>query len=538
MIFTHRKHYIYILIFALIFNACKDEKKNNSNIFYYNEDAGITSLDPAFAKDQSNIWAVNQLYNGLIQLDSTLLVKPCIAKRWEISPDGFIYTFYLKNDIYFHEDKCFKNKRKLTAHDIAYSFKRLVDPKTASPGSWIFNDKTDSRSFMAENDSTFKIKLTKAFPPLLGLLSMPYCFIVPQEAVTLYGKDFRAHPIGTGPFKMKAWQEGNRLVLIKNKEYFEEDAKGNKLPYLDGIMVSFMESKQAAFFEFIKGKLDFVNGLESSFKDEILTNKGTLRDKYHQKFKLVVGPYLNTEYLGILVDDTNALYIQSPFKQAKFREAISLAIDRKKMITYLRNGVGNTDIQGFVPTALLPDSDNQSTLYNPELSKKLLQEIKYNHSSIKINTTKNYLDLTIYIQHELEAVGIKSTIEVNPGSTHREMVSKSQMNFFRGSWIADYPDAENYLSLFYSKNHAPVGPNTTHFKNLRFDQLYEEAMRTIYIEKRVELYKQMNKIVTEQNPVITLFYDQSIRLVQNNIYQLETNPMNLLVLKNVKKVNP
>lgn len=527
---------LYILIFLTTFFSCQDSKKSEKNVFYYNEDAGISSLDPAFAKDQSNIWAVTQLYNGLVQLDSDLQVKPCLAKSWDISADGLTYTFYLRNDIYFHSDACFKNQpRKFNASDIVYSFKRLIAAETASPGSWIFNDKTDSNSFTAINDTVFRLTITKEFPPLLGMLSMPYAFAVAKEAIELYGKDSRAHPVGTGPFKMKAWQEGNRLVLLKNKAYFERSSEGIQLPLLDGVIVSFIESKQAAFFEFAKGKLDFVNGLESSFKDEILSKAGRLKSKYQSQFNLVVGPYLNTEYLAILVDDTSKIYINSPFKNIKFRKAIYHAIDRKKMITYLRNGIGNTDVVGFVPTDLLSNGDQYLDLYQPELSKKLINEIGVQKEAIKLYTNKSYLDLTIYIQHELEAVGIKSTIEVNPGSAHRDMVSKSQLSFFRGSWIADYPDAENYLSLFYSKNFCPNGPNNTHFKSAIYDELYEQSMKTVDVNKRKELYTKMNNLVTDYYAVIPLFYDQSIRLVQKNIKGLETNPLNLLVLKYVTK---
>ncbi|MBI3235401.1 MAG: ABC transporter substrate-binding protein [Bacteroidetes bacterium] len=530
---------IYIFFFILLaFTSCNETQKSDLKIFYYNEDAGITSLDPAFAKDQSNIWAVAQLFNGLIQLDSQLKVQPCIAKNWTISSDGLLYTFSLNSNVYFHDDACFgKTKRKIIADDVVYSFKRLVSSETASPGSWVFNDKTNTESFKALNDSTFTITLTKSFPPLLGLLSMPYCFVIPQEAITFYGKDFRSHPVGTGPFQFKTWQEGNRLVLIKNQNYFEQDINGKQLPHLDGVIVSFMESKQAAFFEFIKGKLDFVNGLESSFKDEILTHQGSLKSKYHDQFKLVVGPYLNTEYMGMIVDDTAAIVKNSPFKNIKFRQAINLAIDRKKMIAYLRNGIGVTNIDGFVPTSLLAANKNLQELYNPTYAKQLVKESGYKGESIKINTTKNYIDLTIFIQHELEAIGIKSTIEINPGSAHRDMVSKSKLNFFRASWIADYPDAENYLSLFYSKNFCPTGPNTTHYKNAQYDKLYEQAMLTANDSIRQIFYQQMNTLVANDCPVITLFYDQSIRLVQNKISGLETNPLNLLVLKNVIKTD-
>src|SRR5690606_696019 len=147
-----------------------------------------------------------------------------------------------RDDVFFHDDVAFPGGkgRKLTARDVAYSFSRIIDPKTASPGSWIFNRKVDSlQPFTAIDDSTFQLRLLRPSNPVMGILSMQYCSIVPQEAVEYYGNDFRRHPVGSGPFQLVTWEEGQALVLKKNPNYFETDSNGNRLPYLDGIKVSF-----------------------------------------------------------------------------------------------------------------------------------------------------------------------------------------------------------------------------------------------------------------------------------------------------------
>ena len=202
---------LIILIIVLFFFACQKNKiPEDIKIFRYNESANITSLDPAFAKDQAMIWANLQLFNGLVQLDSSLNIQPCIAKSWEISSDGLTYTFFLRDDVYFHDHSIFKGKkRKVVANDFVYSFNRIVDKKIASPGAWIFNlVKTQNNnqsnepiySFLAINDSTFQIKLKNPFSPFLGLLTMPYASVVPKEIVEYYKEDFRKNPIGTGLF--------------------------------------------------------------------------------------------------------------------------------------------------------------------------------------------------------------------------------------------------------------------------------------------------------------------------------------------------
>src|SRR5690606_20663331 len=242
----------YILFsFIVLVLACSPQKQyDDSLIFRYNEAAGITSLDPAFSRNQANIWAVNQLFNGLVQMDDNLHVQPCIAKSWEVSDSGMTYTFHLRDDVLFHANECFENEeqRKVVAKDFKYSFERVRSTYLAAPGSWVF---ANVLTFDAPNDSTFVIYMKQPFPPFLGILSMKYCSVVPEEAVNFYGNSFREKPVGTGPFYFKIWAENEKLVLRKNTEYFEKDEEGNTLPYLESVAISFIPDKQSAFLEFI-----------------------------------------------------------------------------------------------------------------------------------------------------------------------------------------------------------------------------------------------------------------------------------------------
>ncbi len=249
------------LFLLLLLSACNpSENKNRQTVFNINLDEGLSSLDPAFCRNHNTIWMDNQLYNGLVQINDSLKTIPCIAKTWDISADGKTYTFHLRNDVYFHDDARFKNGtgRKVTAADFAYSFSRLIDPKVASSGSWIFSDKvTGKQAFAALNDSTFRITLKQPFAPFISMLTAQYCSVVPKEVVEFYGRDFRSHPVGTGPFKFKYWKEGEVMVLLKNEKYWEKDSLGKQLPYLNAIRATFIDDKQTAFMEFIKKNLDF-----------------------------------------------------------------------------------------------------------------------------------------------------------------------------------------------------------------------------------------------------------------------------------------
>ncbi|MCF8297842.1 MAG: ABC transporter substrate-binding protein [Saprospiraceae bacterium] len=535
---------IFSMVILLV--SCKGDMKppENKTVFKYNESAGITSLDPAFAKDQANIWATNQIFNGLVQLDDDLKILPCIAKSWKISEDGLVYTFILRDDVFFHNNEGFKNGkgRRVKASDFVYSFNRIVDEKIASPGAWVFNNIRNDSSFFfkALNDSTLSIELKQTFPPFLGLLSMQYCSVVPKEVVEYYGKDFRKHPVGTGPFYFKMWKEGVKLVLLKNDNYFEFDAD-NQLPYLDAVSISFIIDKQSVFLEFVKGNIDFLSGIDASYKDELLTNIGELNPKHKDKFQLITQPYLNTEYLGFLMDTTNSELRKNPLKKKKIRQAINYGFDRKKMMRYLRNNIGTPANNGFIPKGM--PSFNEELVkgysYNPDKARQLLAEAGYPNGEglpeISIATNSSYLDLCNYIQSQLTEIGMKVKIDVNPPATLREMVAQSKLPFFRASWIADYPDAENYLSLFYSKNFCPAGPNYTHFSNAKFDELFEKSQFEVNDSIRYSYYQQMDKIIIEEAPVVVLYYDQVLRFAQKNIEGLGSNPMNLLSLKRVRK---
>nr|WP_229720557.1 ABC transporter substrate-binding protein [Winogradskyella helgolandensis] len=509
-------------------------------VFRYNEHKNIGSLDPAFSKDLADIWATHQLFNGLVQMDDQLNVKPCIAKNWTISDSAKTYTFTLRDDVFFHKHELFNpspslgnqdSTRHVTASDFEYSFNRLKDKAIASPGSWVLNK---VENFSAINDSTFQIKLKQAFPAYLGLLTMKYCSVVPKEIVEHYGNDFRSHPIGTGPFKFKRWEENLKLVFRRNNTYFETDSTNQQLPYLEAVAITFLPDKQSEFLQFAQGNIDFVSGLDGSYKDEILTTVGQLKPNYANNVKMIRGPYLNTEYLAFYME-TKANTIQS----LKLRKAINVGFDRDKMMTYLRNGIGIPANGGFIPKGLPGYDATIGYNYNPELAKQLVSEFKaetgIKNPEITLTTTSNYLSFCEFIQRELQKTGLLVKVDVIPPSSLKDAKANGQVDFFRASWIADYPDAENYLSLYYSKNFAPNGPNYTHFKNAEFDTMYEAAYLETNYEKRIELYTKMDSLIMASAPIVPMFYDEVVRFTRKNVTGLGINATNLLELKSVKK---
>ncbi|WP_254244079.1 ABC transporter substrate-binding protein [Hymenobacter sp. BRD128] len=530
--------------------SAADERR----VFRYNQPEALTSLDPAFARNQANSWAVAQLYNGLLELDSTLQPAPALARRYQISSDGLTYTFWLRRGARFQNSEAFAGGkgRAVKASDFVYSFRRLFDAATASPGGWIFRGKVleDSQGnisdtcFVAANDSTLRIHLKAPFIPFLSLLTMPYTYVVPHEAVLKYGKDFREHPVGTGPFQFKVWDEGNVLLYHRNPGYWRKDAQGRQLPYLKAVAISFIADRKTEFLTFLQGKLDFLSGIREGSRDLILNPDGSVRTDFQGRFNLQKAPYLNTEYLGFQLDSAKLIGEQASqgraLRDVRVRQALSYAINRPELLAYVLNYVGRPGESGFVPAALPSFSPARvpGYTYQPQKARALLKAAGYDPGRplrLRLSTVAERKAVAEYLQKNWADVGVQVQIDVNQSAAQQELVDNGRAAFFSKSWLGDYPDAENYLALFYSPNFSPAGPDKTHYKSREYDQLYARAIREQDAARRTELYQAMDRLVVRDQPVISLYYDEIIRLTQRNVRGLTPNPMNQLLLERVRK---
>ena len=565
-----RRRLLGLVLLLVLAAGCGRRQGDDENlaIFKYNESAGILTLDPIYAKDLPHIWACNQVFNSLVAFDDKMNLVPMVAKSWDISEDGLRYTFHLRDDVLFHDDTCFYQSalrraqgpsqheeakvvepveieirrsqtptlksRLVTSQDFVYSFNRVVDKSLNSPGLWIFSSvkhDDDHYAFTALDDTTFQIELSKPFPPFLGILSMTYASVVPHEAVEYYGDDFRSHPVGTGPFKFQYWKEGVKLVFRKNPNYFECDAAGERLPYIDAVSVSFLIDKQVAFLEFIKGKFDFMSGIDARYKDELLTYDGNLRKKYEDKIELITEPYLNTEYFSFFIDPNDPL---GSDRARALRQAVSLCIDREKMLRYLRNGIGEPGTGGMIPVGLPGHSSTIGYSYDLKQAQRLVADNHLQGYLLQLTTVADYADIGKFVQSQVEQIGLQCKMEVMPPATMRSMRSTGSLQFFRSSWVADYPDAENYLSLFTTGNFAPSGPNYTHYSNPKYDKLYDKALLCNDLEQRAQYYTEMDSLMMRDAPVVVLFYDEVLRFVNKRVKDMGSNPTNLLDLRRVK----
>ena len=482
--------------------------------------------------------------------------------------------------------------RKVVAQDFVYSFNRVLDRKLNSSGSWIFanverrqqttdnGQQTFEYAFAAVNDTVLEIKLSQPFPAFLGILSMTYASVVPHEAVDFYGTEFGRHPVGTGPFRYQYWKEGVKLVFRKNPIYFEVEKTtdnrqrttdivqdvsatqqlGNsatqRLPYLDAVSISFLIDKQVAFMEFIKGKFHFMSGIDARYKDELLTRDGNLREEYEGEIYLIREPYLNTEYLAFFLGNEDTL---GKGRSLALRQAVSYSIDREKMLRYLRNGIGTPGNQGIIPAGLPGFKDYKTTRlqdyklgdslscclvdsnigypYDPKKAEQLLKDNELIGYELKLYTTQDYVDIAKFVQSALTEIGLNCKVEEMMPAALREKRANGNLSFFRSSWVADYPDAENYLSLFTTNNFTPQGPNYTHYSNEKFDELYKKSLTCNDIQERAKIYHEMDSIMMTEAPVVILFYDEVLRFVNKNVEGLGSNPTNMLNLKKVRLIH-
>lgn len=544
------RHLGYLCI-VLSWFSCTSPKDSaelsGKKVFRYNESAGISFLDPAMASRFEDMWAMAQLFNGLVELDRNLKVQPSIAKRWEVSEDQLEYTFFLRDDVFFHDHPQFPGGkgRQVVAQDFVNSFFRITDPEVASPGRYIFqnldrSERSFGLGFYAPNDSTLKIVLAQPQHSFLEQLALSFCYVVPIEIVDYFGDDFTRNPVGTGPFKFKSWKEDVKMVLVKNENYFEKDPQGNRLPYIDAVAISFIREKDVEKREFLKGKFEFISGLHPSYQDELLTKDGRLESAFAEKIYLQRHPWLKTDYIGYMLKTNQPELENDPIKIKQVRKAINYAINRRELVNNLRNGIGHPAESGFTPMGM-PSFKYSSVIgytYDLDKARALLFEAGISDprkmEPIKLVATNEYKQTCEYLKSNIEELGIPVELEIVVPNVHKQIIASFNTDLFRKSWTADYPDAINFLQLFYSKNESPRGPNYTHFRNGPFDVNFEKAMMETNEEERYKLYHNMEEIILEEAPVIPLYYDEVIRFVQKYVEGLEVNAMNQLNLKRVR----
>ncbi|MEO5356774.1 MAG: ABC transporter substrate-binding protein [Nitrospirae bacterium YQR-1] len=491
---------ILLLCLLLLIVSCNGKSTEPDNYLHLRINANPTTLDPAYVVDVSGGAICAKIFNGLVKLNENLEVVPDIAKSWTISRDSLKYTFYLNDNVTFH------NGRLLTAKDVEYSLKRLLLPQTKSPNTWVvmsllgaeefLNGKAQSLEGIKVTDNyTVELNLKTPFAPFIKLLTMPPAYIVPEAEVERLKKGFANQPTGTGPFQFSRWEPDSELILSRFDGYFESKAK------IAGIRYRVIPEDLTTVTEFMLGNLDITDVTVSSYK------LFTTDPKYSKNLKTATG--LNTYYLGL----NNS---KAPLNNVLLRAAIAHAIDRNKIRETYFQGRG-TLADGPIPETLKPYKLAGAYPYDPQRARQLVADSGYNKSEklkFYVAAIQDSIDIAEIITSFLKEAGIEVEIKVLEWSAYKSAINKGETDLFWLGWWADYPDGENFLyPLFHSSNFGPGG-NRTRFTDKNTDRLIEEAQRTVDNKKREALYKNIEQKIVEESPAVFFWHRKDYVVTQ------------------------
>lgn len=526
-----------------------------------NEVEAFKSLNPIAVNEIVGFHIGSQLFEGLVKFDQNdLSIKPAIARSWEINENQTEWTFHIRQGVMFHADPCFADGkgRALTAKDFKFSFDKLctADPNNAQ-FDVTFKDRVvgANESFEASktgknlsvagvkviDDSTLTITLKTPFAGFLNVLAMPGCWAYPKEALDKYALDMRVHPVGTGPFQLETVKEGEVLIMKKNPNYYGMDKDGNKLPYLDGLKYTFIREKKAEILEFKSGNLDMVYRLPVEIVPEILGDLEHAKDR-KTEFQILNSTAFNTNYLGF--NTTSAA-----FNKKEVRLAFNFAIDRHKIADFTLQGEGNSGDYGIVPYVEAFEKDGydfkglKGYTLDVDKAREYLKKAGYPDGkgfpkvTLQINSGGGNNILIAEVVQKMLKENLNVDVDINtvPFAEHIDQVQSGKVDFFRFAWIADYPDPETFLTVFYGK-HVPTSAteksfiNYTRFKNARFDSLFAASFTEPDKAKRYAMLSRAEQVLLDEAPFMPIFYDENFRLEQLNVRNFPENPMNYMDL--------
>lgn len=516
----------------------------------------IKSLDPSIAYDVISLEVMSLTMESLFQYKYTKLpleLEPLLAESMPtVSKDKKTYTIKIKKGVMWQDDPAFPGGkgRELKAADFVYAWKRMLLPELGSPGTWIFEGKVvgwdDYKKRLIENkaktdailqepveglraldDYTLEIKVLAPYPQLVNVLAMGFGAPMAREVVEKYGQSgFSERMVGTGPFRLKDFRKDSRVILEKSPTFRGETypmdgdkdaqargllaAAGQKLPFVDTIAYSIIKESQPRWLQFMKGNIDaFTTTLIPKDSFEAVAVNGEVRPEIRErgvrlsKAEEAVDWYLNFNVKDKIVGGKNA----------DLRRALSMAIDRDELIRKFVNGRG-IKATSVIPRIIAGHTGRTELVgdFNVEEAKKYLAKAGYPGGKglppIKFDLRGSSTDakqMAEFFKQELAAIGVDMEIVVNTFPAYLEKEKNGNLQFFLGGWVADYPDAENFLALLYSKNVAP-GPNASNYVNPDFDKLYEKIAGMAPSNERTELIKKAEDIAFKDNIWSMLYY--------------------------------
>ncbi len=507
-----------VLAISVLLTGCgssgKDASASKAKTLVFAQGADPRGLDPAFVDDGESAKVIANVYDGLLKYksDSTEL-EPALATEWNISEDGKVYTFKLREGVKFHDGTEFN------ADAVKFSIDRQLPPNRTDDMPYASFTFGPVEKVEVVDKNTVKIILTEAYTPFLSNLAMALAApIVSPAAVKQHGDKFIENPVGTGPFKFVKWDKSQSIQLEKNNEYWGEKAKVDKLIF------QFTKENSVRATQLMTGAVDIIDGVDSNNVAEIEKAGAVMAEDEG----------MNINYMAF-----NAA--RAPFNDSKLRQAISHAIDREELVKYLYQGyakVANSYMPSFIPgfnDKIVPYE------YNPEKSKALLKELGKENLEVKMVVYSNPRPynpagqkLAEAIQGYLLKVGIKSKIDVYTWTEYKQKLIQGEGDILFYGWTGDNGDPDNFLSLLDS-NEIESSLNAAKYKNEQVDKLLKEARGTANGPARDKIYQDIQEILTKDAAWLPISNAKSMAAHSKKITGFKYHPTGVIFFSGVDK---
>jgi oligopeptide transport system substrate-binding protein len=523
-------HYsgVAVAVFLLVCGGCKERTQAvGGNHFRANLGTEPPSLDWSLATDHVSFNVIANLMVGLTEFDKQLKPAPVIAKSWNILDGGRKIVFHLRDDVQWSDGQ------KVRAQDFEYSWKRLLNPKTASEYAYTLFDIVNAQEYhegkvtdpgaigvRAQDDVTLAVELRHPASYFLAITTFEVTFPQRQDIVEKFESRWTdpGNIVTNGAFLLSAWKHEDQIELRANPNFF----RGK--PAMERVTLYMINEKTTALAMYEQGQLDFIDN------DSIpILEKSKVANK--RGFKHV--PQLRGYYYGFITD-------KKPFNDPRVRKAFIMAVDRKVFPTILHGG--EQAAPSWIPPGMLAHNAKIGLPFNPPEARRLLREAGYPDGkgfpsvTLAYNTEEDHKMVAEAVQGMWERnLGVVVALDNQEWKVYLKKLQNDPPNIFRLGWGADYPDPDNFMKLFT----ATSGNNLTHWKNPRYDQLLDQAARELDPNKRIKLYDEAQKILCETDlPIMPLFWTAESTLLNPRFTGLELNSMARLDLRHVRTAAP
>lgn len=552
-----------VVLLILILTSCGSDKKQ----FEFAGGSFKMALDNTpstfIAREVNDVYSfelLSQVMEGLVSFNAEdLSLQPQIAEKWSINGDGTVFTFTIRDDVFFHDNPVFESMddRKLTVDDVLFTFEKACKPNAEGnpTAAYLFllsnqvkgakeyyEGKAKSISGIKVKKNQFEITLLNPDQTYINKLANLSASIVSKKIVEA---NKETDVVGTGPFCFTKPSEEDTYILLKNQDYYMVDNKGNALPYLDSVVFYVQTRKLEQLEMFELGKTSLISGLPTSRITEMLEGRISDFNAQPPLKELYNNPLLTTQYYFFNMNDPR-------FKDVRVRQAFNYAIDRKRLAdNVLRNQYYEYGIYGITPPiGSVFKGYNFSEIkkygydYNPEMAKKLLAEAGYPDGKGfgSVDLRLDISDLNTAVAEELadqiyQTLGINVNIDGSNFEQRNEDGNMGRGDMFRTAWVADYSSPETFLGNFYGKivpksKDEPSSGNQSRYVNPLFDKYFEQG-RSADTKKRLELFSKAEIELMKDPPIIPLWYANDFTLSYSRVRNLKNNPMEFLDLRRV-----